>query len=93
MSKKIAKFCPQQFLNYHKCMSDPNVKDVTECIPFQGELAKCIKSDVPSFQKIQDKCADVMKDYETCIRSKGKTSECIDQLNSLRNCAQRVVQK
>lgn len=76
----IAKNCPQEFLNFHKCMSQPE----KQCVEEQMGLSKCIKTLVPSFQKIQGVCAGKLQAYEACLKSKG---QCQNDLQELRDCA------
>ncbi|ODV96309.1 hypothetical protein PACTADRAFT_49669 [Pachysolen tannophilus NRRL Y-2460] len=88
----IAKYCPQQFLNYHKCMTSPTPES-NFCLNEQQSLSTCIKTGVPSFQKIQETCATHMKDLENCYRTnQGKDkSVCQEKLINMRKCASGVV--
>lgn len=80
----IAKCCPQQFLEFHQCMSKPDLN----CDLQQVNLARCIKTKVPSFQKIQGICAGKLQAYEACLRTNGNnTKRCQADLDELRECA------
>lgn len=85
----IAKFCPTSFLRFHQCMSTDK-----DCGQEQAELARCIKSKVPSFEKIHQNCDGLLKDYESClVKSESDTSKCKDDLEALRNCSFNAVKK
>lgn len=67
-----------------------NKTDPTKCIPIQQQLAECIKTDVPAFQRIQTECMGKLKSYESCLRKNvndNPTSKCFDDLQGLRQCA------
>lgn len=83
----IAKSCPVEFLAFHKCMSRPE-PDQEYCNKEQSQLQTCIKTGVPSFQRIQGVCASHLKTYETCLRNNNSdTTKCKVPLDSLRLCA------
>lgn len=83
----IARHCPQQFLSFHQCMSQEK-PDPKLCAQEQANLSKCIKSSVPSFQRIQNQCAGKMQAYDACLRmNKSNTQKCSDDLKGLRDCA------
>lgn len=72
-----------------------NKKEPGKCIPVQASLSKCIKTKVPSFQKVQTDCLNHMKAYENCLRANqdnNPTAKCFDDLQSLRKCAGLAVQ-
>ncbi|CAN3353779.1 hypothetical protein DICA3_A09362 [Diutina catenulata] len=83
LMEDIARWCPQAFLEFHQCMS----KDDTDCTTAQYNLAKCIKTQVPSFQKIQSVCAGKLQAYEACIVTNKGTERCKHELSQLRDCA------
>ncbi|ODV79134.1 uncharacterized protein CANTADRAFT_52186 [Suhomyces tanzawaensis NRRL Y-17324] len=85
LMEDIARHCPQQFLAFHKCMSNGG----TGCDKEQFELAGCIKQQVPSFQKIQGECAAKLKEYESCLKG---TEDCSSQLLELRKCATGTIE-
>lgn len=79
----IARYCPQQFLAFHQCMSTDK-----DCDQQQGQLASCIKRSVPSFQKIHTVCAGKLQGYEACLRmNNSDVSKCQKDLTELRECA------
>ncbi|RLV95249.1 Mitochondrial intermembrane space cysteine motif-containing protein MIX14 [Spathaspora sp. JA1] len=83
----IARNCPHEFLAFHQCMTLPE-PDPEQCSQQQQQLAKCIRTAVPSFQKIQGECAGKLQVYETCLRiNNSNTKACSSELQSLRNCA------
>lgn len=89
----IARHCPQQFLKFHQCMTQ-ETPDPNYCVPQQVNLAKCIKYEVPAFQKVQNECASKLKDYENCLRgSENDTTKCNTELQSLRDCASGTLNK
>ncbi|EDK45935.1 conserved hypothetical protein [Lodderomyces elongisporus NRRL YB-4239] len=91
----IARYCPQQFLAFHQCMSSPQSQtDPEACLAQQLELTKCIKFVVPSFQKIQTQCAGKLQSYEACLKmNKSDALKCTHELEGLRNCAFGSVKK
>lgn len=85
LMEDIARNCPQQFLAFHKCMGNPQGSN---CGQEQVDLASCIKSQVPAFQKIQGECAGMLQAYEACLKNAGgNTKRCQGDLQSLRKCA------
>ncbi|KAK6457912.1 uncharacterized protein RJT20DRAFT_125793 [Scheffersomyces xylosifermentans] len=83
----IARYCPQQFLAFHTCMSK-EVPDPDSCAKEQYGLAGCIKKTVPSFNKIQTVCAGKLQAYEACLRNNNSdTKKCESDLSELRDCA------
>ncbi|KAI5956204.1 hypothetical protein KGF54_000679 [Candida jiufengensis] len=81
----IARYCPNQFLSFHQCMAQP---DPSGCLNQQIDLTKCIKTTVPSFQKIQGECSGKLQAYEACLKiNKSSTAKCTHELDQLRNCA------
>ncbi|KAI3403609.1 hypothetical protein KGF56_003654, partial [Candida oxycetoniae] len=89
----IARYCPQQFLSFHQCMALPQ-PDPEHCLNQQIELTKCIKTVVPSFQKIQATCSGKLQAYEACLRMyKSDTRRCTNELEGLRSCAFGSIQK
>ncbi|KAI5949105.1 hypothetical protein KGF57_004935 [Candida theae] len=83
----IARCCPHQFLAFHQCMSLPQ-PDPEHCLKQQVELTQCIRTSVPSFQKIQGECSGKLQAYEACLKmNKSQTSKCTHELEDLRNCA------
>ncbi|EDO17585.1 hypothetical protein Kpol_1061p7 [Vanderwaltozyma polyspora DSM 70294] len=91
----VAANCPEQFINYHKCISQPN-QEFSNCRTYQVQLSECIRTEVPSLQKIMKNCGDLMKNYETCIRanmeSRTINEQCTPLLNQLRDCAFKQVE-
>jgi hypothetical protein len=85
----IARYCPQQFLAFHQCMStDEN------CDHQQFQLAGCIKKSVPTFQTIHTICAGKLQAYEACLKMNGNNMEkCKDDLQLLRECALKSIKK
>ncbi|CAH6722648.1 mitochondrial intermembrane space cysteine motif-containing protein Mix14p [[Candida] jaroonii] len=79
----IAANCPQEFLKFHQCLSNPS----NPCSTEQINLSKCIKTQVPSFQKIQGICAGKLQAYEACLKIKKSQNGCKDDLQELRDCA------
>lgn len=91
LMEDIARHCPQQFLAFHQCMSKPS-QDQYPCVTEQMTLVKCIRNDVPAFQKIQGECSDKLQAYDKCLRSSEMdTSKCTGELKSLRDCASDTV--
>ncbi|GME84688.1 unnamed protein product [Ambrosiozyma monospora] len=88
----VAKTCPEPFLNYNKCIQSKNPNS-EECIKHQFELQKCVKTQVPSFQKIQNECSRIIRNYESCLmkNQENSSSKCIDELTELRQCAGKQV--
>ncbi|KAK6197460.1 uncharacterized protein RJT21DRAFT_56961 [Scheffersomyces amazonensis] len=83
----IARHCPHQFLAFHNCMSKPD-PDPEFCDTQQRQLASCIKTVVPSFQRIQTQCVAKLNAYESCLKSNNsKAEKCSPELQSLRDCA------
>ncbi|KAG7663743.1 uncharacterized protein J8A68_002752 [[Candida] subhashii] len=83
----IARHCPHQFLAFHQCMTLPE-PDPQQCSKQQADLAICIKTVVPSFQKIQGECAGKLQAYEACLKiNNSNTKMCTQDLQLLRNCA------
>ncbi|EGW32106.1 uncharacterized protein SPAPADRAFT_55636 [Spathaspora passalidarum NRRL Y-27907] len=83
----IARHCPHQFLAFHQCMTLPE-PDPNQCAQQQQQLAKCIRTAVPSFHKIQGECAGKLQVYEACLRiNNSNTKACTSELQSLRKCA------
>lgn len=83
----IARHCPQQFLAFHQCMSNPST-DPNQCGLQQYNLAGCIKTNVPAFQKIQGVCSGKLQAYEACLKMNNSDEKrCSDDLQSLRDCA------
>ncbi|EGV65625.1 hypothetical protein CANTEDRAFT_96744 [Yamadazyma tenuis ATCC 10573] len=79
----LARYCPQQFLSFHQCMSKPGDCDVE-----QAQLVGCIKTKAPSFQKIQSFCAGKLQAYDACLRTNGMNPDrCKSDLGELRDCA------
>lgn len=59
-----------------------------DCTLEQGQLASCIRTKVPSFQKIQGVCAGKLQAYEACLRTNGMSQQrCQADLDQLRSCA------
>ena len=86
----IARYCPEPFLGFHKCMSDPK----KDCNQEQFILASCIKTQVPSMQKIQGVCAGKLQAYEACLKTNNaKPSKCQGDLDELRACAFSSIKK
>lgn len=79
----IARYCPEQFLGFHKCMSNPQ----RDCNQEQFQLAGCIKTQVPAFQKIQGICAGKLQAYEACLKTNKNAKSCQGDLDELRLCA------
>uniref|UniRef100_A0A060TB15 ARAD1D24398p n=1 Tax=Blastobotrys adeninivorans TaxID=409370 RepID=A0A060TB15_BLAAD len=85
----VAKYCPAQFLEYHKCLGGG---DASKCLEQQDKLAKCVKTDVPSFVKILNECGDKLKAYENCIRDNmSMRSKCFDLLQEVRQCSAKSI--
>lgn len=85
----IARYCPQQFLAFHLCMSTDK-----DCNHEQFQLAGCIKRSVPSFQKIHTVCAGKLQGYEACLRiNNSNVSKCQQDLQELRDCAFTSIKK
>ncbi|ODV58844.1 Mix14p ASCRUDRAFT_16845, partial [Ascoidea rubescens DSM 1968] len=64
----IARNCPQEFLDYHKCVSQNHKNgNASACVENQRKLTYCIKNNVPAFKKIQENCLGRLKDYEGCL--------------------------
>ncbi|CAR22116.1 Mix14p [Lachancea thermotolerans CBS 6340] len=91
----VAKNCPQQFVEYHKCISK-NKDDPGQCAFRQRDLSVCIKQKVPSVQKVMAKCGQLMQKYETCVRDNMETrtinENCLGLLQEMRTCAEKQVQ-
>lgn len=91
----VAKNCPQQFVEYHKCVSK-NRDDLSQCAYRQRDLAACIKQKVPSVQKVMSNCGSLMSKYEQCVRdnmeSRTINEKCMGMLEEMRNCAEKQVQ-
>lgn len=92
----VAAHCPQQFMEYHKCISQ-NHDDPSQCQFRQKDLSKCIKDNVPSVRRVMEKCADHMKMYESCIRDNMETrtinENCLKYMKGLRECAENQMEK
>lgn len=89
----IARYCPQQFLAFHTCLSKDG-DNPESCVQEQFQLAGCIKKTVPSFQKIQTVCAGKLQAYEACLRMSGNdTKKCASDLQLLRDCAFGTLEK
>ncbi|CUM65344.1 uncharacterized protein PRCAT00002979001 [Priceomyces carsonii] len=89
----IARYCPQQFLAFHQCMTKPE-EDPNGCAQEQFNLASCIRRSVPTFQRIQGVCAGKLQAYEACLTmNNSKTERCTDELQSLRDCAFSSIEK
>ncbi|OEJ90870.1 Mitochondrial intermembrane space cysteine motif-containing protein MIX14 [Hanseniaspora osmophila] len=86
--------CPQQFMAYHKCISE-NHEDPSKCAFRQQDLSNCIKTSVPSVMKIMKTCGPIMQKYETCLRdnmeSRTINENCIGLLNEMRQCAMNQI--
>lgn len=92
MIEDVARCCPQQFLAFHQCMSKPPLE--ADCVLEQRNLSKCIKSDVPAFQKVHNLCSGKLQAYEACLKSaNGSQSRCQSDLKALRTCALSAVHK
>lgn len=79
----IAKFCPVSFLSFHQCMLTDK-----DCNEEQAVLAKCIKTKVPSFEKIHTKCDGLLRSYESCLtKNESDTAKCKSELEALRSCS------
>ncbi|CEP61192.1 Mix14p LALA0_S02e08790g [Lachancea lanzarotensis] len=91
----VARNCPQQFMEYHKCVSK-NREDPTLCAYRQRDLSMCIRQKVPSVQKVMSHCGSLMAQYETCLRenmdSRTINENCIPLLNKMRQCAEAQIQ-
>lgn len=89
----VAKTCPEPFVGYHKCMESPEVRDKRKCAKYQVALQKCVREDVPSFQKIQRKCSKIIQSYSSCLQKNrdNYSSKCYTQLRDLRICAAKQV--
>ncbi|OBA22150.1 hypothetical protein METBIDRAFT_39125 [Metschnikowia bicuspidata var. bicuspidata NRRL YB-4993] len=86
MIEDIARYCPQQFLAFHQCMSKPPSE--SDCAVEQVNLSRCIKGSVPVFQKIHGVCAGKLQAYELCLRMNGSAQKmCQQDLSELRDCA------
>lgn len=73
-------------------MSKPPLE--ADCILEQANLSKCIKSDVPAFQKVHSLCAGKLQGYEACLKTnKGSLAKCQADLKELRECALGAVSK
>ncbi|QLL32161.1 hypothetical protein HG536_0C03300 [Torulaspora globosa] len=92
----VAKHCPQQFMQYHKCISN-NHDDPSQCSYRRNDLSKCIHAKVPSVQKVMANCKDIMKKYEGCIKdnmaSRTINENCLGLLAELRECAESQMEK
>ncbi|ODQ61594.1 hypothetical protein WICANDRAFT_25266 [Wickerhamomyces anomalus NRRL Y-366-8] len=87
----IARYCPQNFLNFHKCISQ-NHANPQNCAPQQIELSKCIKSEVPSLQKVMTNCGHLLKEYETCLKTNiAEQGKCLPLLGQVRDCASESI--
>ncbi|SCU80382.1 LADA_0B07030g1_1 [Lachancea dasiensis] len=90
----VAKNCPQQFMEYHKCVAK-NREDPSQCGFRQRDLAVCIRQKVPSVQKVMSHCGSLMANYEACVRenmeSRTINEKCIPLLNQMRECAQQQI--
>ena len=67
-----------------------NRSDRSKCAQVQQELSVCIKTGVPSFQRIQTDCVSKLKGYEDCLRKNANdrpTDKCFENLQDLRKCA------
>ncbi|KAG5356372.1 Mitochondrial intermembrane space cysteine motif-containing protein [Yarrowia sp. B02] len=85
----VARYCPEQFLNYHKCLSGG---DVTKCFEEQEKLSTCVKTSVPTFIKILKDCDKHLKAYENCLRAnQNSRSECFDKLQEMRKCSANAI--
>jgi hypothetical protein len=81
----VARYCPAQFLEYHKCLG---AGDASKCFDEQKKLGECVKKDVPSFVKILKDCSDKMQKYEACVRANPDfRSKCFDLLQDMRKCS------
>ncbi|SCU78583.1 LANO_0A03378g1_1 [Lachancea nothofagi CBS 11611] len=90
----VAKNCPQQFIEYHKCVSK-NREDPSQCAFRQKDLSVCIKQNVPSVQKVMSHCGSLMAKYESCLRenmeSRTINEKCVPLLLEMRECAEKQV--
>lgn len=85
----VAKYCPAQFLDYHKCLLGG---DASQCLEPQQKLAACVKTEVPSFVKILADCGDKMKAYEDCVRQNPDVrTKCFDLLQEMRQCSAQTL--
>ncbi|CAK9441487.1 uncharacterized protein LODBEIA_P53550 [Lodderomyces beijingensis] len=83
----IARYCPSQFLAFHQCMASPQ-PDPESCLKQQVSLTKCIKTAVPSFQKIQSQCSGKLQAYEACLKiNRSNEAKCTHELEDLRSCS------
>lgn len=81
----MAKYCPTQFLDYHKCLGQG---DASKCLEQQENLSTCVKTKVPSFIKILKDCEKPMKAYEECVTNNPQMrSKCFDLLQEMRQCS------
>ncbi|KAH3673168.1 hypothetical protein WICMUC_003852 [Wickerhamomyces mucosus] len=90
LMEDIAKYCPQNFISFHKCISE-NHSNPENCNKEQFELSKCIKNEVPSLKLILKNCSNLLNDYQSCIM-KGELSNCQDKLDKVKDCASQYVQ-
>lgn len=66
-------------------MSKP---ESVSCEAEQAALSKCVRTSVPTFQKIQGMCAGKLQAYEACLTiNKMKQESCEGELKVLRDCA------
>lgn len=90
----VAKNCPKQFMEYHKCIS-ANHEDPSQCLYRQRDLSLCIKDKVPSIQKVMHNCSQQLSRYEACVREHMATrtinENCLGLLQEMRNCAEQQV--
>lgn len=92
MIEDVARYCPQQFLAFHQCMAKPPLE--TDCVLEQKNLSKCMKTDVPAFQKVHNLCAGKLQAYEACLKTNGGSlAKCDADLKALRQCALAAVSK
>ncbi|CCE65674.1 hypothetical protein TPHA_0M01000 [Tetrapisispora phaffii CBS 4417] len=89
----VALHCPVDFIEYHKCISKKDEGE--DCSILQTKLATCIKTKVPSMQKILNNCSDKMTSYQDCImknrESRTINENCLGILDELRECARKQV--
>ncbi|ODV92749.1 hypothetical protein CANCADRAFT_92619 [Tortispora caseinolytica NRRL Y-17796] len=89
MIEEVAKYCPDQFLNLHKCIGDGKASGKpVNCWNQQSQLSSCVKSKVPSFKKIKTDCGEQFEAYKNCIKKDPEfKTTCFDQLQDLRECS------
>lgn len=93
--QEVAKTCPEPFVNFHKCLEDPTIKDKNQCAEFQLALQKCVKTQVTVYRHIEENCSEKIMKYQDCIMKDtegNSSSKCFDYLKDLRDCAMGVIQ-